>query len=118
MDTITLGQIALGITFIVGLITGIAFLHNKLKEWLQEILKDQFSQIKTEISGLSKKIEDVDMNTCKNFLVRTLSDIENEQPMSETELERFWEQYEHYTTIGGNSYIKNKVDKLKAEGKL
>lgn len=118
MESITIGQIALGVTFLVGLVTGIAFLHNKLKSWMQDILKDQFSSIKTEIQSIADKVDDVDMNTCKNFLVRTLSDIENNQNLSETEIERFWEQYEHYTHIGGNSYIKSRVEKLKTEGKL
>ena len=118
MEQITLGQIAICITFLAGLISGIVYLTAKVKTWMQEALKDQFTEIKTDIKNLGEKIEDVDMNTCKNFLVRSLSDIENNQPMSETEIERCWEQYEHYVQIGGNSYIKTKVDKLKTEGKL
>lgn len=38
--------------------------------------------------------------------------------MSETEAERFWEQYEHYKASGGNTYIKNRIERLQAEGKL
>ena len=86
MEQITLGQIAICITFLAGLISGIVYLTAKVKTWMQEALKDQFTEIKTDIKNLGEKIEDVDMNTCKNFLVRSLSDIENNQPMSETEI--------------------------------
>lgn len=118
MEQITLGQIAVCITFLAGLISGIIFLTSKIKVWMQEALKDQFAAIDTKFDTIEKKIDDVDMATCKNFLVRTLSDIENCQPMSETEMQRFWEQYEHYVKIGGNSYIMEKVSKLKSDGKL
>lgn len=111
MENITVGQIGVGLTFIVGLISSILYLKNQLKNWVSEALKDQ-------LEGLSEKIDEVDMNATKNFLVARLSDIEQDNPMNEIEAERFWEQYEHYHSIGGNSYIDQKVEKLKQKGKL
>ena len=58
------------------------------------------------------------MQACKNYLVSFLSDVEKDELTDEIERERFWEQYQHYTEHGGNSYIKRKVEKLKSEGKL
>lgn len=58
------------------------------------------------------------MQACKNYLVSFLSDVEKNHPIDETERERFWEQYQHYTEHGGNSYIKRKVEHLQSEGKL
>ena len=118
MDSITIGQISLVITFIVGLITGISYLHKSLKDWIAKSLKDQLDAIDHKISGVQTTVDDVDKNATKNFLVSTLSGIEKGQPLDEIERERFFEQYEHYSKIGGNGYVKAKVDQLRAEGKL
>ena len=118
MGQITLGQISLGVTFLVGLITGIGYLHKQLKVWIAESLKEQLDAIDSKIDELSGQIDEVDMNATKNFLVARLADIEQDHTMNEIEAERFWEQYEHYHKIGGNSYIDQKVEKLKSIDKL
>lgn len=117
MENITLGQIGLAVTFVVGLITGIGYLGKHVKTWIADALKEQLDDINEKITELSGKIDDVDMNATKNFLVARLSEIEQSQ-LNEIEAERFWEQYEHYHSIGGNSYIDQKVEKLKSMGKL
>lgn len=118
MESITIGQVAVTVTFLVGLIGGIGYLKTHLKEWMGLALKDQFDGLNGKIKALQERIDDVDLNTCKNFLVARLSEIEKDEKLDEIELERFYEQYSHYTEMGGNSYIKNKVDKLRTEGKL
>jgi hypothetical protein len=118
MENVTLGQIALGITFLVTLISGIAFLHKTLKKFLSESLGDQFFEINVKIDSLQETIDGVDMNHTKNFLVRVLSDIEQGNKIDEVEKERFSEQFDHYCEHGGNSYIRAKVEKLRQEGKL
>lgn len=105
-------------TFLVGLFTGIGYLHKHLKDWITKSLKDQLDSIDKKIEGLHARIDDVDMDSCKTFLVRYLSDIEKGNPLDEIEKERFWEQYQHYSKMGGNSYIRRKVDQLTDEGKL
>ena len=80
MENITIGQIALGLTFIVGLISSITYLHTKIKVWIADALSDQFEE-------LNGKIDAVDMNATKNFLVARLSDIEQDNPMNEIEAE-------------------------------
>ena len=118
MESITLGQIAIGVTFLVGLISGVGFLLKTMKDWISKSLDAQLHSIKEEIKGLHDRIDDVDMESCKNFLVRFLSDVEKDQPLDEVEKLRFHEQYAHYVNMGGNSYIRDKVEKLKASGKL
>lgn len=118
MEEITLGQIALGLTFIVGLMTSITYLKNHLHEWLSDSLKDQFEAIDGKFTTLGKQIEAVDMNSTKNFLVARLAEIEKGNVLDDIEQERFWEQWEHYSKIGGNSYIQRKVEQLKADGRL
>ncbi len=118
MENITLGEISIAIAFLVGLITGIRYLHKQLKQWIAKLLEEQFDSIKDKMDDLHKRIENVDMQACKNYLVSFLSDVEKNQIIDETERERFWEQYQHYIEHGGNSYIKRKVEHLKSEGKL
>ena len=118
MENITLGQISVAVTFLVGLIGGIGFLHKHLKDWIGESLAGQFSKVNFELERLAGRVENVDLEACKNYLVQVLSDVERGEQMSDVALARFWEQYEHYTGIGGNSYIHRKVEQLKEEGKL
>lgn len=118
MEHITIGEIGVAVTFLVGLISGIAYLKKHLKSWITQSLSDQFAEIRGEIKGLRSRLAEVDMESCKNYLVTFLSDVEKGKEIDEIERERFWEQMEHYTRNGGNSYIKRKVEQLKKDGKL
>ena len=118
MEQITLGQIGLAITFVVGLIAGITALIKNIKKWLSAAFKEDFEGLNKKMDTMQKRIEDVDLASCKNYLVRFLSDLDKGREIDEVEMERFWEQYQHYEKIGGNSYIHRKVEQLKTEGKL
>ena len=118
IETITLGNISLAITFIVSLIGGIGYLKKNLKHWIAKALEEQLQAIDGEIKGLTSRLDKVGMESCKNFIVRCLADFDHGDQISETELERFWEQYDYYSKAGGNSYITQKVKKLEAEGKI
>ena len=118
MGDLTLSEIGIALTFLVGLITGIGFLYSKTKGWIEKLFKEEFKPLNEKMDNLSKRIDDVDLGAVKNYLVSYLSDIEKNEKIDEIEKERFFEQYEHYQKIGGNSYIKHKVDKLKNEGKI
>ena len=39
-------------------------------------------------------------------------------PLDDISKQRFYEQYEHYTRLGGNSYVSSEVERLRKEGKL
>lgn len=118
VENITLGVISASIIFLAGLIGGIKYLRSVLKESLTEMFKDQFDAINDKLDDMDEKIERVDMQSCKNFLVRFLADVERGNLTNSSETQRFWEEYEHYLNSGGNSYIKEWVEKLKKEGKL
>ena len=118
MQTVTLGEIGMTLTFIVGLLTAIGYLKEKGKNLINSSIKADLKSIGDKIDKLDKKVDSVDMNSTKNFLVARLSEIESGQKMDEIERERFWEQYEHYQKIGGNSYVHEKVEKLKESGFL
>ena len=118
MEGITIGQIAIVIAFIVALIKGIEYLYTLASKGATKWVNACLKPINDSINNLSNKIDVVDMNSCKNYLVRFLSDVEQGNEIDEIEKERFYEEYKHYTDLGGNSYIKDKVEKLKKEEKL
>ena len=118
MENITLGQIAIAVAFVVGLVSGASFLMNKVKDALAQMFTDQLKAINYRMDALESKITDVDMQNCKNYLVNFLSRVEKGEKMDEIETERFHEQFDRYINKGGNSYIKQKKDKLTEKGLL
>lgn len=115
---ITFEQIAFAMTFLAGFFGGIGYFYKNIKKWLEDIIGKQFEPFQETMTNLDTKINLVDMESCKNYLVRCLGDFEHGNPLSEVEQERFWEEYRHYLEIGGNSYIERRVEKLKADNKL
>lgn len=118
VEDITIGQIGAALTFIVGFMGGIVYLKNALRGILSSVVKQELEPLRKQVDKMQQKIDRVDMESCKNFLVRFLSELERGEGISETERERFWEQYEHYIEKGHNSYIKSKVEQLRKQGKL
>lgn len=118
MENITIGELSLGIAFLVSLISGGLFLHGQLKKYIGSQLKDEFQGINDRLDHIDGRLDVVDMEACKNYLVQFLSRVERDIAVDEIERERFYEQFAHYEKMGGNSYIKQKVNKLQAEGKL
>ena len=118
MENITIGYIIGGVVLLAGFIAGVRELKKSVKDWITNLLKEPFDNLSAKLSTLQEKIDDVDISTCKNFLVARLAEIERGHQLDEIETERFWEQYEHYLAIGGNTYIKRKVEQFKSEGKI
>lgn len=117
--SLTLEELSLIVIFIGGLIGGIKYLKKELKEALAEMLKDQFDGVNKKLDTLQTSLTKVDTQTCKNFLVRYLADVERGSEIYDDEKRRFWEEYDHYKDdLKENSYIKEWVNKLVDEGKL
>ena len=99
---ITLKDIEIILVFIVSLMTSIEFLLKKFKNQIRKILEP-----------INENINNIDISQCKNFLVKYLSDIENNRYVTEAEKQRAYEIYDHYTNdLKQNSYIHNKWDVL------
>lgn len=118
MEQITIGQAAGALALIVAIIASVNSLKKSVKGWLDAALKEQFASIENTQKDIIKRLDSVDMENCKNYLVMYLSGISRGEMRDETEKQRFWEQYEHYTQKGGNSYIRNKVEELQKKGWL
>lgn len=118
MENVTLGQIAAGIGILTVIVGGYVKLYTMIKDKLGDIIGEALKPLNDSILEINQRLDVVDMEACKNFLVRCIADVERGQSMSETETERFWEQYDYYIKSGHNTYVKNKVERLKQEGKL
>ncbi len=125
MENITLGQISAALLFIIALIAGIQNLKNNIKKWIEESLKARFDAIDKQNEKILAKIDDVDtrldkvdMENCKNYLVTFLAEVRRGEVKDPTEVQRFWEEYDHYISKGGNSYVREGVEELKAKGYL
>ena len=129
LENITLADVSNLLQWAAGLAIAVGALYKGLKHWLNGMFKEQMENFDKQMKELSDKVDGVDktlsdridksdMESCKNFLVRCIADLERGEAMSETEKERFKEQFDHYKENNGNSYIKDKVERLKAEGAL
>lgn len=122
MEQITLGQIVTFLGCVAGLITSCTVIYKAMtkfmKTWITQAFKEEFEPFKKTVDELQKHIDDVDVESCKNHLITFLSSVERGEAVQEIELERFWEEYNHYREKGGNSYVERKVEQLKAKGWL
>lgn len=118
MGNWTVEQIATAIALMVAVVSGVTYLVKQIKHWIESLLDGKFKDLNTRIDSIESKVDKIDMETCKNFLVRFLADVENGTVIFDAEKQRFWEEYEHYISAGGNSYVKEWVDRLKKKGYL
>lgn len=104
---------------IVAVVLGSEALFKFIEWFFDRKDKKEENPILKELAEIRKDIRLLDKATCKNFLVRCLADFEKGNYMSEIEIERFWEQYNHYTKeLKENSFIVEWTDRLKKEGKI
>ena len=113
-----LGDVGALIATVAAIISSCAGIYVYIKKALRTLFNAQTADLQKRLDKQEEAINRVDMENCKNFLVSFLSRVDREQEVDEIEKERFWEQYEHYSSLGGNSYIKNKVEVLCKKGWL
>ena len=118
MDAITVKDISVGLGIVVGILSSSAYLSTNLKKWIGTQFDEKVEPVKKSVDEVNKKLSKVEMESCKNYLARCIADIDRDFPLTETEKERFHENYDNYLANGGNSYIKHIVEKLTLEGKL
>lgn len=109
------GAILATVAAVMGSCAGI---YVYIKKALKALFDTQTKDLQARLDKQEAAINRVDIENCKNFLVSFMGRIERGDPVDEIEKERFWEQYEHYTSLGANGYIRNKVEQLKSKGVL
>lgn len=118
MENLTLGAIAGALALVIGIYASIKKIKKEFTDIFDNALKPTNKKIDDLGADLTKKIENTDINSTKNFLVARISELKSDGKLDDISKERFYEQYEHYIKMGGNSYIKSEVEKLQKEGKL
>lgn len=113
-----LGDIGAWIATVAAIISSCTGIYLYIKKALRTLFDAQTKDLQSRLDKQEAAINRVDMENCKNFLVSFLSKVDKGNEVDEIEKERFWEQYEHYSNLGGNSYIKNKVEALCKKGLL
>lgn len=107
LEKLTLGNILVDVVFLGAFIGGIEFLLIRFNKMFDK-----------KLEPLTKKIDNLDETTCKNFLVRFLTDIENGVEQDPVVVEHAYEVYDHYSKpkdkggLGCNSYIHDKWERL------
>lgn len=102
MENVTLGQAFETLKFFVEFVGIVA-----------TILIGSKKIINKQLEPINKKIEKIDENQCRNFLVDYLADVEKGIPKDEVQTKRAYEVYEHYTNdLHKNSYIHDKWERL------
>lgn len=117
MENITIGQIAVALAFVIALWGSIETISKKVSALNKKTMEDALKPTNQKLDNLTEQIKSVDLNATKNYLVSALFDAEtgHTDPIA---ISRLYEQYEHYIKLGGNSYIKDRFEKLKKDGKI
>lgn len=113
MDNITLGEIVEWLLWLAGAIGAIGVIYKAAMIAFSKAL----SSVNNKLDGLATKIDDADVARAQDYIVRFLADVEQDEPVSNEETKRFWENYDLYS-VSHNSYVHEKVEKLKKAGKL
>lgn len=116
MENITIGQIAVAIAFVVALVGGLTSLKKLITKGIEDALRDKFDKLEKSQAEIIKRLDMVDIENCKNYLITFLSEVARGELKDEIEIKRFWEEYEHYAACGGNSYVRHKVEELQKRG--
>lgn len=118
MENTTIGQIFEWAIWLAGGIGAFGAIYKVVNSGFHKALKSELEPINKKLDELEKKHDLSDREHAKNYIVRFLADVEQGESIDQDELHCFWDNYELYKAMGGNSYIHDKVEKLKAQGKL
>lgn len=118
MEGITVGQIVANLAIIAGIIGSIGVIGKVIASWMKKWLESGLKPLNDKLDGLVDNVKNVELGGCKNYIVRCLAEMEEGKDLDEVNKERFAENYARYRKLGGNGYIKARVDKMQKEGKL
>lgn len=108
LENITLGHIATGLVFILGIWGSVEAIGKKVSKVFEKQLKP-----------INQRLDKIDKNSTMNFLVRCFGDIDKGEKLDEATKLRMFEQYGYYINeLKGNTYIHDTYERLKKEGKI
>lgn len=96
MENITIGQISAIVLFLGTFIGGIAVLYGYIKKWLKITIKEENEVQSDAIKSL-----------LRTSMVNTYYRYKVNKKIPYYEKESWYAEYESYTELGGNSFIKD-----------
>lgn len=117
-ESISLGQILIIMTFILGFSSATKKLCDTISEWFNKKLTPALMPLIKKQEDMSSKLDCIEADSYKQYLVLFMSQLERGEVPDEVERALFDETYAKYTNAGGNSYIHRKYEKLQREGKI
>ena len=118
INGITIAVLSAILGGLVGFFTNLKKFADMIANAIGKVTQKQIAPLEAKIDVLGKKIETVDLNAMKDFLVSRFAEIERGESLDEVTRQRIYEEMERYADKGGNSYIKARFDDLKKQGRL
>lgn len=115
MENITIGQIALALTFILSIISNIKGLIKEFNNPIDKKLEKALKPVKDEISSLKTDFNNHIIDSVKRDLVNLMC-LAEQKVITEEQKKLAHELYDVYTGAGRNSYVHDKWERLRKEG--
>jgi len=117
MESLTLGEIAKTLTFLVGLIGSIKYIKNGTVKSISKVIDNRLEPIRQEIKDLRENTTKNNLSSIKTDLIN-LMELADKKAISTEQKIRAHELYDYYRQHGGNSYVHDKWERLIKENKL
>lgn len=117
MENLTLGEIAKTLAFIVTLLGSITYLKKTTISGITTVIDEKLEPIKKEVSDLKKETSKNNLSSIKTDLI-SLMELADKKTISTEQKMRSYELYDYYCKHGGNSYVHDKWERLRKEGKI
>ena len=119
MENITFGDFNATLKFIIELVGAIVTIYFAVKKAVGKAFEPVNTRIDQMEKTMNKRMDDVELQAIKNFLVQELTTIKRDAyPIDEMTKKRFFEEYDAYIAKGQNSYIKHEVEECQKKGIL
>lgn len=117
MENLTLGQICEWVLWLGGFIGGVAYLKKVLTKSLEDMMDKKLKPINEKVDKLDYKTSKNNLESIKTDLIN-LMELMDKGTISIEQKIRAHELYDYYCNHGGNSYVHDKWEVLKKEGKI
>ena len=117
MENLTMGEIAKALTFLVGLISSVVYLKKGTVKSITNVIDERLDPIKKEVENIKEETSKNNLSSIKTDLINFMELADKEEISPEQKM-RSYELYDFYCTHGGNSYVHDKWERLKKEGKI
>lgn len=93
------------------------YLKNGIIKGISKVIEEKTNPLKNEIADLKKETTKNNLSNIKTDLIN-LMELADKKEISQEQKIRSYELYDFYCKHGGNSYVHDKWEKIKKEGKI